>query len=281
MKKILLYFAIIVVLLSGCSNNEPDNTVSEEDNQIDIQQPSDDPTNPANPEQSELPIVTTTPQGTNGSIQDTTDKTPSDDTVELVRSSNICITTKLYQLGPRGKLTFSRARSLGSGILFKVSDGYYYALTNWHVIEFEDYHSARYVVTDYAGRYAFGEVVLQDKSKDLAVIRFKKKDDLPLMDITDRLDTELVKNETVIAIGNPGGEKNVVTFGHYKGMADIGVVEFDVVNHDAQINHGSSGGALCDIDGNLIGINTWGNEQDTSDNFAIPLEVVNEFLDNL
>lgn len=283
MKKVLLFLIVITMLFAGCSNNNPDESTPIEsgaDQTAQINEAGTTPTPPPGTEPSgstsPTDALTQSPQPAGNANQ-----TPSDETVKMVRSSNICITTKLYELGPRGKITFSRARSLGSGILFMVSDGYYYALTNWHVIEFEDYHSARYVVTDYARRYAFGEVVLQDKSKDLAVIRFKKKDDLPLMDITDRLDTNLNKNETVIAVGNPGGEKNVVTFGHYKGMADIGIVDFNVVNHDANINHGSSGGALCDVNGKLIGINTWGNEKDEHDNFAIPLKVVNEFLKDL
>lgn len=285
MKKVLLFLILITVLLAGCSSNGPDESTPIESGADEASaQENETPAEPTPSASAKLTTASPSPteaQSEAPQPDDTTDQTPSEETVEKVRSSNICITTKLYQQGPRGKLTFSRARSLGSGILFMVSDGYYYALTNWHVIEYEGYHSARYVVTDYAGRYAFGEVVLHDKSKDLAVIRFKKKDDLPLMDITNRLDSKLTANETVIAVGNPGGEKNVVTFGHYKGMADIGVVSFDVINHDAQINHGSSGGALCDINGKLIGINTWGNEQDDHDNFAVPLEVVGKFLDNL
>ena len=94
----------------------------------------------------------------------------------------------------------------------------------------------------------------------------------------ERLEDNVVENEFVLAVGNPSGVKNIVTYGEITGYATIGNVDYEVIFHDALINPGNSGGALCDLDGNLLGINTWGTEDKDDENFAIPLSVINDFI---
>ncbi|HRY78506.1 MAG TPA: trypsin-like serine protease, partial [Candidatus Izemoplasmatales bacterium] len=53
-----------------------------------------------------------------------------------------------------------------------------------------------------------------------------------------------------------------------------------VIQHSATIDNGSSGGALVDVDGILVGINTWGSETDPLKSFAIPIYLVYVFLYN-
>jgi S1-C subfamily serine protease len=63
-------------------------------------------------------------------------------------------------------------------------------------------------------------------------------------------------------------------------MQSLDDVSFKVIYHDASIARGSSGGALVDIDGNLIGVNTWGLQNSDEFSFAIPNYIVYTFLIN-
>ncbi|MGN1061223.1 MAG: trypsin-like peptidase domain-containing protein, partial [Candidatus Coproplasma sp.] len=98
-------------------------------------------------------------------------------------------------------------------------------------------------------------------------------------DYTARKDTNIVLGEFVLAVGNPSGVNNIVTYGETIGWAKIGNVSYNVLHHNALINPGNSGGALCDIDGNLLGLNTWGNQNTDDDNYCVPLSKINEFID--
>jgi len=199
----------------------------------------------------------------------------------IVRESNIAIDTKYM----RGTGWFSRTEgeSLGSGVVYGEDETHYYALTNHHVITNVVNgitYSTSYTITDLKGFTYAGEVVFQDASKDIAIIRFPKKTGsvLRLIDYTERLEDNVVENEFVLAVGNPSGVKNIVTYGEITGYATIGNVDYEVIFHDALINPGNSGGALCDLDGNLLGLNTWGTEDKDDENFAIPLSVINDFI---
>ena len=200
---------------------------------------------------------------------------------EKIRKSNIYIEVELYRKGVNGPV-LSRSRSLGSGVVFRQDDGYYYALTNYHVIEYEEYYSAKYYITPLNGKEIEGTVVLQDKTLDLAVVKFSSPPGtIALMDINARDGKELVQNEFLLAVGNPSGVKNNVTYGQYLGLARITPVSYNVLHHNVLINPGNSGGALCDINGNLVGLNTWGSEGADDNNFAIPLNIIKDFLEKL
>ena len=100
-----------------------------------------------------------------------------------------------------------------------------------------------------------------------------------LIDYRSRIENNVVQEEFVLAVGNPSGVKNIVTFGRILGYSRIGNVDYTVIHHNALINPGNSGGALCDLDGNLLGLNTWGSENKDDNNFAIPLSQINDFID--
>ncbi|MCK7488389.1 MAG: serine protease [Bacillus subtilis] len=63
-------------------------------------------------------------------------------------------------------------------------------------------------------------------------------------------------------------------------MTLIENVDFKVIYHTATIHEGSSGGALLDVDGNLLGINTWGSQNSDEDSFAVPVHIIYMFLVN-
>lgn len=207
---------------------------------------------------------------------------------EKIRSFNISIDTEYYI--SNGWFSRTAGEGLGSGVVFEEDENYYYALTNNHVItnvmEGRTY-SVSYTVTDiYGTEYTNSSVklIMSDESKDIAILSFKKRASstysLGVADYTARKDSNVALGEFVLAVGNPSGVNNIVTYGEIKGWAEIGNVSYSVINHNALINPGNSGGALCDIDGNLLGLNTWGTEDKDDENFSIPLSIINDYIDS-
>lgn len=204
-----------------------------------------------------------------------------------IREFNISIDTQYYNTS-MGWFPRLQGTSLGSGVVFEEDETYYYALTNNHVITDVmngKKYTVAYTVTDiYGTEYKNVSVVDSDgDDNDVAIIKFAKKANatyvLPKVNYTARKDTNMVPGEFVLAVGNPSGVNNIVTYGEMIGWAQIGNVSYNVLNHNALINPGNSGGALCDIDGNLLGLNTWGSENTDDDNYCISLKQLNEFID--
>ncbi|RLD07118.1 MAG: 2-alkenal reductase [Chloroflexota bacterium] len=140
----------------------------------------------------------------------------------------------------------------GSGVII-TQDGY--VLTNNHVIE--DTLEVSIILAD--GTQIPAEVIGTDKFADLAVL--KAADDVPPPIILGNSDA-LKRGETVIAIGSPLGDfKNTVTVGVISAMERRLTVSNnyqmeDLIQTDAAINQGNSGGPLLNLAGEVIGINT-------------------------
>ncbi len=208
-------------------------------------------------------------------------------TQNYIRHSNIELQAVLYEelkLVPWSTEIDKRevGTSSGSGFIFKEDDEYYYAITNYHVIDPEEY-LVDYEVKAY-GDLEFGEceLVVSDSTIDLAVVRFLKAErtEITIIDIYERLYHQFTPGELVMACGNPLEINDIVTFGEFFSIESIQNVDYDVIYHNAQIDEGSSGGALVDVDGNLIGVNTWGLDSDVINSFAIPNYIVYMFLIN-
>ena len=142
---------------------------------------------------------------------------------------------------------------LGSGVIVS-EDGY--ILTNYHVIE----GAEDIVVVLSNGREYKAEVVGEDaggQGTDLAVLKIDGKN-LPILPLGNS--EELQIGEWVIAVGSPFGFAQTVTRGMVsaKGRTSprLGIAYTDFIQTDAAINRGNSGGALINIRGELIGINT-------------------------
>lgn len=137
----------------------------------------------------------------------------------------------------------------GSGVIV-TADGY--IITNNHVIA-----EAEEVVVLLADRRQFqGRVVATDPKTDVAVVKIAAQG-LPTIPWGDSSDLSV--GDFVLAIGNPMGLGQTVTFGIVSaiGRADVGVTDYeDFIQTDAPINPGNSGGALVSINGSLVGINT-------------------------
>ncbi len=160
--------------------------------------------------------------------------------------------------------------SLGSGVIVDAGG---YVVTNHHVIR--DASEIRVQLAD--GRVATPLVVGTDADTDLAVLKIDLPD-LPVMPL-GRSD-ELRAGDVVLAIGNPIGLSQTVTQGIVSaiGRSGLRLATFaDFIQTDAAINLGNSGGALIDVDGNLIGIKTAVLAQQLGTEgigFAIPVNLV-------
>ena len=167
-----------------------------------------------------------------------------------------------------------RPTSLGSGVIV-APEGY--VLTNHHVIDGAD--DIELVLAD--GRELHATVRGVDPESDLAVL---KVDGELLPAITFGSMEKLHVGDVVLAIGNPFGFGNTVTLGIVSalGRNHLGINRFeDFIQTDAAINPGSSGGALVDTAGNLIGINSTIFSQSGGSmgiGFAIPVSLARSVL---
>lgn len=137
----------------------------------------------------------------------------------------------------------------GSGVIVS-ADGY--IITNNHVVA-----DAMDVEVLLADRRQFkGRVVATDPKTDVAVVKIDASG-LPTVPWGDS--SQLAVGDFVLAIGNPMGLNQTVTFGIVSavGRADVGIADYeDFIQTDAPINPGNSGGALVNTKGELVGINT-------------------------
>jgi serine protease Do len=167
-----------------------------------------------------------------------------------------------------------KTRSLGSGVVVEESG---YILTNFHVIERA---SLIHVLLDDETLYE-GTFVAGDPVNDLALIKVSAGKPLPAIPFA--VDDDLLLGETVIALGNPFGLAQTVTVGvlsakNREFRFNDRVLYKDVLQTDAAINFGSSGGPLVNINGDLIGVNVSVNEQAQNIGFAVPVRRVRAFL---
>lgn len=177
--------------------------------------------------------------------------------------------------------------ALGSGVIFKKEKGKAYIITNTHVISGSD--DLEIVTSDGSSRDA--KVSGEDAINDIAVLEV---DDHGINTVIELGDSgKLRAGETVIAVGNPLGLGGTLTSGivsYTNRMIPVSINqdgvydwEQEVIQTDAAINEGNSGGALVNLSGKLIGINT----MKISDmgveglGFAIPVNDVMRTVDDL
>jgi serine protease Do len=174
------------------------------------------------------------------------------------------------------------ARSSGSGVILS-DDGY--VVTNHHVIE--DANNIE-VVMNNNQRY-FAKVVGTDPSTDLALLKIKARN-LPFL--TYGNSDALQLGEWVLAIGNPFDLNSTVTAGIISAKArNIGILRDrnnlqveSFIQTDAAVNPGNSGGALVNLSGELIGVNSaiaTSNGSYQGYSFAIPVSLVKKVMDDL
>lgn len=161
--------------------------------------------------------------------------------------------------------------AIGSGVIYKKNSGYYYAITNQHVIE----DGTNYRVYLGGKKYYAAELVGADPTNDIAVIRFSvdllgSSTDITPVDITTK--DVVTAGQTVIAIGCPLDLDN---YNHLTTGVVSGVTS-KYVQTDAALNPGNSGGGLFNLSGRLIGINVsktnWVRNADGTINEEVVIE---------
>ena len=168
--------------------------------------------------------------------------------------------------------------SLGSGVIVDAANGY--ILTNNHVIE----DAIEITVTLRDGREVTAEVLGRDPDTDIAVIKINAEH---LKSISFGDSSHLRVGDFVVAIGNPFGLGQTVTSGIVSalGRSGLGMESYeDFIQTDASINVGNSGGALVNLRGELIGINTAilgsseTNQGSIGIGFAIPINMASDIM---
>ncbi len=145
---------------------------------------------------------------------------------------------------------------LGSGIIVRRAGNRVYVLTNNHVVK--DATDISVKLND--GRIYKASVVGKDPRKDVALVSFETRDPVSVAELGDSNSLEV--GDIVFAVGNPLGFAFSVTRGIVSALgrrAPSGDVASytDYIQTDAAINQGNSGGALVNIRGQVIGMNTW------------------------
>jgi S1-C subfamily serine protease len=174
------------------------------------------------------------------------------------------------------------SRALGSGF---VMDKNGHVVTNYHVIE-----GASKVEVSFSGNDEMpATVVGSDPSTDLAVLRIKGAESRSLTPLDLGNSTDVKVGDAVVAIGNPFGLERTVTAGIVSALqrqitAPNGFAIDEVIQTDAAINHGNSGGPLLNADGKVIGVNAQ-IESESGGNvgigFAIPINTVKDVFSQL
>ncbi|MBL8752862.1 MAG: trypsin-like peptidase domain-containing protein [Planctomycetes bacterium] len=173
----------------------------------------------------------------------------------------------------------------GSGVILDENG---LVITNWHVIAPVLLGSQRgseldVQITLRDGRTRQAQVLTSSAKRDLALLQLRLVGDEKVKPIEIGRSADLMIGETVVAIGNPQGHANTVTSGVLSAIDRSIVVRAPdgeprqyagLLQTDAAINQGNSGGALLDITGRLIGINNAMAMGAENIGFAIPMDTV-------
>src|SRR4029079_9848667 len=193
---------------------------------------------------------------------------------KVVQNRNPLLDDPIFRrfFGVPGGLGNQVQRSLGSGVIVDAGG---LIVTNNHVIE-----GADEVKVSLADKREFeASLVLKDPRTDLAILQIKDgRERFPVLEFADS--DALQVGDVVLAIGNPFGVGQTVTHGIVSALArtQVGVSDYQFfIQTDAAVNPGNSGGALVDLTGKLVGINTAifsrsGGSQGVG--FAIPANMV-------
>ena len=170
-----------------------------------------------------------------------------------------------------------KGQSMGSGMIVDPNG---YILTNAHVVGDGEYE--KIIVSLIDGSTTEGKVLWYDTTLDLAVVKIEKTG-LPAVELGDS--DELMVGEPVVAIGNPMtfGLERTVTQGVVSGLNrsitfENGTTIKPLIQTDASINSGNSGGPLFNSEGKVIGINTAKMISAEGLGFSIPINTAKSIL---
>lgn len=178
---------------------------------------------------------------------------------------------------PSGSVGEERKFNYGSGIIV---DPRGYILTNEHVV----INTAWIQVKLADGRTVLGEVWGTEPGLDLAVVKVEVDEPLPYLEMG--ISEDIMVGEQIVVIGNPLGRlghtctTGIVSSLHRSIKAGNRIYK-DLIQIDAAVNPGNSGGPLLNIRGDLIGITAALNPDTEGIGFAIPIEHARQVVDDL
>jgi len=202
--------------------------------------------------------------------------------VDEISNSVVNVSTKTVGYTWFGQKVMSEGA--GTGIIIS-SDGY--ILTNNHVVDGSD----EVFITNSEDKKMSAKVIKKDSSKDLAIIKVESEEELSAVKLGDS--DKLKVGETVLAIGNVLGRySNSVTLGIVSGLgrpivtSDSGLYGNlqeleDLIQTDAAINSGNSGGPLVNMKGEVIGINTAIDGTAQNIGFAVPINHAKKLVSSI
>lgn len=180
----------------------------------------------------------------------------------------------------------SRLIGSGTGFVYKTDDKYGYIMTNHHVIE-----TAKSIkVTNTAGVVAEATLLGSDEYADIAVLQVDLNFVVSTAEIGKAVDMEI--GDTVFTIGSPLGSEymGTVTKGILSGKdrtvsvsLNSGAYRMEVLQTDAAVNPGNSGGPLVNVNGEVIGIISLKLVENEIEGmgFAIPIEIAMNYAPSL
>lgn len=164
-----------------------------------------------------------------------------------------------------------RCVQAGSGIIINHKG---YILTNFHVVSGGAYYGI--LLEEESNIFYTSELIKCHPEWDLAILRFDQcKAPIPILSASE----SLVRGQKVVAIGSPLGLLNTVSDGIISGFRELS--EISMVQFTAPVSHGSSGGALIDTYGRLVGVITGGFNDGQNLNLAVDHKTILQFAGNL
>lgn len=196
------------------------------------------------------------------------------DTRDMDDPGDIGILQRLFDKFLRSQKS-SANYSLGSGCIIDPSG---LIVTNAHVVE----RAAKITITLNGGQSCEAEIVADNPMNDIALLKLKNPPP-GLTAICCDHSGRLYLGETVIAVGNPFGLDSSITVGSLSGTRrrftyQGHVIFSDILQTDAIVYPGNSGGPLINIEGNMIGMNMSSYENAPGIGFAIPLSRIENIL---
>lgn len=202
--------------------------------------------------------------------------TPAVVNIAVVKSQRMPDAFRFF--GQPGEPPVRRSRGAGSGVVVDADEGL--IITNHHVVS--DADSISVALAD--GRVFQADMLGSDERTDIALLQIDA-DNLTAVGFADAADWRV--GDYVVAIGNPFGIGQTVTSGIISALGRAGINNEnyeDFIQTDAAINVGNSGGALVDLNGELVGINTAiisGSGTSSGVGFAVPVDMVSTVMEHL
>ena len=172
-----------------------------------------------------------------------------------------------------------RTVGTGSGVIVS-NDGY--IITNFHVIE----NANEIEITTNDNKTFIAEIIGSDENSDIAVLKISGSNSFPYIRFANSDQTKI--GEWVLAVGNPFNLTSTVTAGiisaKSRDLNDYDSKNQSFIQTDAAVNSGNSGGALVNINGDLIGINTAiqsNNAGFIGYSFAVPSNIARKIYEDI